>query len=171
MRKLIGISLLLVLFSLAAVAQDYPKAEVFGGYQYTRLDGGVNANGWNGAFTGNLNRWFGVAGDFSGAYKTQSGASLRAYTYTFGPVVSMHKGGFISPFAHVLLGGFHGSVGFGGFSGSTNGFAMMVGGGVDVKVAPRIAVRAVQVDWLSLRAGGATDNNNARISTGFVFHL
>jgi len=36
MRKLIGLMLLLGLFSLAAVAQEnYSKAEVFGGYQYT----------------------------------------------------------------------------------------------------------------------------------------
>ncbi len=62
MRKFIGLMLLLGLFSLAAVAQEnYSKAEVFGGYQYTRFDGGVNANGFNGALTGNLNHWFGVA--------------------------------------------------------------------------------------------------------------
>ena len=55
MRKFIGLMLLLGLFSLAAVAQEnYSKAEVFGGYQYTRFDGGVNANGFNGAITGNL---------------------------------------------------------------------------------------------------------------------
>ena len=70
MRKLIGLMLLLGLFSLAAVAQEnYSKAEVFGGYQYTRLGSpctgcdGLNANGWDAAVTGNLNHWFGVTAD------------------------------------------------------------------------------------------------------------
>src|SRR5947208_5821196 len=81
MRKFIGLMLLLGLFSLAAVAQEnYSKAEVFGGYQYTRFDGGVNANGFNGAITGNLNHWFGVAADFSGAYKNVSGVDTKTYT-------------------------------------------------------------------------------------------
>ena len=46
---------------------------------------------------------------------------------------------------------------------------MMLGGGVDVKVTQRVAVRAIQFDWLSLHANGGSDNNNARISTGLLF--
>ena len=91
MRKFMGLALLVSLFSLAAFAQEggtTPKAEIFGGYQYTRFDGGVNANGWNTSLTGNLNNWFGIAADFSGAYKTQNGVSFSNYTYTFGPVIS-----------------------------------------------------------------------------------
>ncbi len=108
MRKFIGLMLLLGLFSLAAVAQEnYSKAEVFGGYQYTRFDGGVNANGFNGALAGNLNHWFGVAADFSGAYKNVSGVDTKTYTYTFGPQVAMRRGGAFTPFAHALFGGFH----------------------------------------------------------------
>ncbi|HEX4541976.1 MAG TPA: hypothetical protein VH114_02320, partial [Candidatus Acidoferrum sp.] len=62
MRKFIGLGLLLGMFSVAAFAQETgaaPKAEIFGGYQYTRFDGGVNANGWNTSVAGNLNNWFG----------------------------------------------------------------------------------------------------------------
>ena len=166
MRKLVSLTLFFLLLSLAAVAEDTPKAEVFGGYQYTRLGGGsgVNLNGWNGALTGNFNKWFGVTADFSGSYKSVSGVSLSAYSYTFGPVVALRRGK-VTPFAHALFGGFHLS------PGSTDGFAMAVGGGVDFKVAPKIAVRAIQVDWLSLRAQGTTENNNARISAGIVLHL
>src|SRR5437762_5077077 len=108
MRKLIGLMLLLGLFSLAAVAQEnYSKAEIFGGYQYTRFDGGVNANGWDTAVTSNLNNWFGIGGDFSGAYKSLSGVSINNYTYTFGPVVSLRRNEAFTPFAHFLIGGFH----------------------------------------------------------------
>ena len=172
MRKFIVLALLLGMSSLATFAQEMqteaPKAEIFGGYQYTRFDGGLNANGWNSSVTGNLNRWFGVAADFSGAYKSQSGVSFHNYTYTFGPVVSYRHNESFTPFAHFLAGGFHASASSSGVSGSDGGFAMMFGGGVDVKVSQRIALRAVQFDWLSLHSNGVSDNNNMRISTGIL---
>ena len=171
MRKFIGLALLLCMVSLAAFAQETgntPKAEIFGGYQYTRFDGGVNANGWDTSLTGNLNHWFGIAADFSGAYKSQNGVSFNNYTYTFGPVVSYRHNETFTPFAHFLAGGFRASAAFGGLSGSDNGFAMMFGGGVDVKATKRVAVRAIQFDWLSLHSNGSSDNNNMRISTGLL---
>jgi hypothetical protein len=172
MRKFIGFVLFLGMFSLVAFAQEMesaPKAEIFGGYQYTRFDGGVNANGWDTALTGNLNRWFGVAADFSGAYKTQSGVSFNNYTYTFGPVISWRHNASFTPFTHFLAGGYRASAAFGGFSGSNSGFAMMFGGGMDVRATQHIALRAVQFDWLSMRSNGLSDNNNMRISTGLLF--
>jgi hypothetical protein len=172
MRKLVGFALFLSIFSFAAFAQESgntPKAEFFGGYQYTRFDGGLNANGWDTAVTGNLNHWFGVAADFSGAYASQNGVNLNNYTYTFGPVVSWRHNDTFTPFAHFLAGGVRSSASFSGLSASDNGFAMMFGGGVDVKASRRIAVRAIQFDWLSLHSNGNSDNNNMRISTGLLF--
>jgi Outer membrane protein beta-barrel domain len=170
MRKFVGFTLLFGMFSLAAFAQENaPKAEFFGGYQYTRFDGGLNANGWDTALTGNLNRWLGVAADFSGAYKSQNGVSFNDYTYTFGPVVSYRHNETFTPFAHFLAGGVRSSTSFAGVSASGNGFAMMFGGGLDVRATQHVAVRAIQFDWLSLRSNGVSDNNNARISTGLLF--
>ena len=171
MNKFIGFALLLCTFSVAGFAQEMgaaPKAEIFGGYQYTRFDGGLNANGWNTSLAGNLNNWFGIAADFSGAYKSQNGVSFHNYTYTFGPVVSWRKNDTFTPFAHFLAGGFRDSAAVGSLSGSDNGFAMMFGGGVDVKATRRVAVRAIQFDWLSLHSNGTSDNNNMRISTGLL---
>jgi hypothetical protein len=172
MRKFMELALLLCIFSLAAFAQETgtaPRAEIFGGYQYTRFDGGMNANGWDTALTGNLNRWFGVAADFSGAYKSQNGVSFNNYTYTFGPVISWRHNAAFTPFTHFLAGGFRASAAFSGLSGSSTGFAMMFGGGVDVKATQHVALRAVQFDWLSMRSNGYSDNNNMRISTGLLF--
>jgi len=173
MRKLMGLALLVSLASLAAFAQEggnTPKAEIFGGYQYTRFDGGLNANGWNTSLTGNLNNWFGIAADFSGAYKSQNGVSFNNYTYTFGPVISYRHNATFTPFAHFLAGGNRASASISGVgSGSDNGFAMMFGGGLDVKASQHLALRAVQFDWLSLHSNGASDNNNMRISTGILF--
>jgi hypothetical protein len=169
MRKFVGLVLLFGMFCLAAVAQENaPRAEFFGGYQYTRFDGGLNANGWDTAFTTNLNRWFGVTGDFSGAYKSQNGVSFNNYTYTFGPVVSLRHNQTFTPFAHFLAGGFHASAALSGLSASNNGFAMMFGGGVDVNATRHLGIRALQFDWLSLHANGSSDNNNMRISTGLL---
>src|ERR1041385_9359518 len=83
----------------------------------------------------------GVTGDFSGVYS--SGQSL--HTYTFGPVISRPKSGF-SPFAHALFGGARTAAG--GFSDS--GFAMMFGGGLDFGKR-KLVLRAVQLDWMTLR--------------------
>jgi hypothetical protein len=171
MGKFITVGLLLGLFSVAAFAQEMggtPKAEIFGGYQYTRFDGGLNANGWNTSVAGNLNNWFGIAGDFSGAYKTQNGVSFNNYTYTFGPVVSYRHNETFTPFAHFLAGGSRASASLNGVSGSTSGFAMMFGGGLDVKATRHVGVRAIQFDWLSLHSNGTSDNNNMRISTGLL---
>jgi len=167
------IALLLGMFSLAASAQEMgtaaPKAEIFGGYQYTRFDGGLNANGWDTSVTSNLNHWFGIGADFSGAYKSESGASFNTYTYTFGPVVSYRNNEKLTPFAHFLLGGYHSSASAFGISASGSGFAMMLGGGFDVKATQHVALRAIQFDWLSLHSNGASDNNNMRIATGLLF--
>src|SRR5450759_633624 len=67
--------LCLFAFGIAAFAQDYPRAEVFGGYSYVNIDtNGLtlrqNANGWEAAVSGNFNKWFAVEGDVSGYYKS-----------------------------------------------------------------------------------------------------
>jgi hypothetical protein len=142
--------------------QETPKPEVFGGYQYTRFDGGANGNGFNGQATMYINKWLGVSGDFGASYAT---GGLKYYTYTGGPVVSTHKGQF-SPFAHFLIGGARASDSFGGI----NGLAMMPGGGVDMG-RNQLAVRLVQFDWLINRFDGITSKNNARISTGLLFRF
>jgi len=161
-----------VLLGAQLYAADEPKVELFGGYQYTRIGGaeGVNANGWNGAITGYMNDWFGLEADFSGAYKSFGGANLNAHTYTFGPVFAA-AGDRAKPFAHALFGGFHASAGFQGEGASVNGFAMMLGGGVDIKASDHISVRAVQADWILWRAEGVTEKTNGRVSAGLVFRF
>jgi hypothetical protein len=168
MQKIISMIVLGVfLFVLSVNAHDSPRAEVFGGYQYTLIGGLVNANGWNAAITGYVNRWFGVTADFSGMYKGVGTVNANAITYTFGPTFSL-RGERVTPFVHTLLGGFHASAGLWNANVSTQGFAAMIGGGVDVKINSHLAVRAVQADWIIWRTLGVTETKNARISTGLV---
>ena len=52
MQKLLVLIVFLGLLSFPLVAQDYPKAEVFGGYQFLHSEG-EKFNGWNASVTGN----------------------------------------------------------------------------------------------------------------------
>ncbi len=171
-KSILIIVLCVVALVVPLAAQDRPTVSVFGGYQYTRIGGlgGVNTNGWNAAVTADVNRWLGVKADFSGAYKSAGEITAKAYTYTFGPVFS-RRGERFTPYVHALFGGFRASTGFRGLGASTNGFAMMLGGGADARVSGRVSVRLVQVDWITWSAQGVTEKKNARISTGLVFRF
>lgn len=193
MQKFLVLVVFLGLLALPLMAQDSPKVEVFGGYQFMRLgnvgNSGVdlNTNGWNASLTANLSKHFGVAADFGGAYKSKSGtiddlpsgtAHAHVYTYDFGPVISMDSGGKINPFAHVLFGGAHASVngcaadGSGCESlGSSNGLTIMFGGGVDLKASKAIAIRLAQFDWVYYHFSGYSNSSNVRLSTGVVFRF
>jgi hypothetical protein len=161
MRKLIGVAVLLCMVSVLGMAQEKPLPEVYGGYQFTSTDGGWHASGWNGAANFYFTNWLGATADFSGVYK--SGSNL--YTYTFGPVVTTHKGS-MAPFAHALFGGAHA----GNSIVSDSGMAMMFGGGLDVG-KKRFAVRAFQFDWMVLRFAGVSDKNNFRVNTGLMYRF
>ena len=159
MRKF-SLCLAALLFS-AVAAQAAPKAEVFGGYQFTRTEGGPNWNGWNAALTGNMGSFFGVTADFSQVYNS----GVHYSTYTFGPEVHVHLP-IVKPFAHVLVGGGR----LAGPGGSVNGLTTYFGGGVDAGSGP-LAWRVAQFDWLYQRFNGASSSKNVRISTGLVIRF
>jgi opacity protein-like surface antigen len=178
MRKSIVWALLVLAMSVVSFAQDVPKAEVFGGYQYTRINPGHGVdgdsfNGWDAAVQYNWNKAFGLKADFSGAYKSVLGVSLRQHTYLFGPVVSA-RSEKATVFAHALFGGAHATAdaGSGSFLGSAsdNAFAMAFGGGLDYNFHKNVAIRVGQFDYLPTRFGGETQNN-FRYSTGIVFRF
>lgn len=174
--KCFAFAVVVLMLTMIAAAQDAPKAEVFGGYQYSRLDtdglgSDVNANGWNASFTGNLNHWFGVTADVSGSYATVFGVNTKLYTYTGGPVLAARASQSFTPFVHALVGGFHLSADVGGPSISTNGLAVLLGGGVDARLTDNISFRVAQGDWMILRAEGDTAKKNVRISTGVVLRF
>lgn len=174
MRKvLIGLSLFLAV-SLPLMAQEW-KADVFGGYQFMHLSQSgttVNGNGFDAAVTAKLFGNLGATADISGAYKTISGTSGHVYTYTFGPTFYLSREGAVSPFVHALFGGTTaaGSISGAG-SGSSNGFAMFIGGGVDAKVKNNMAIRVAQFDWLHYSVSGVSGSSNVRLSVGAVFRF
>lgn len=173
MKLLLTLIAVVGLLSFPVMAQDYPKAEVFAGYQFLHLGNGadVNANGWNASLTGNFNRVLGVTADFSGSYKTISGVDAKIYSYTGGPVANFNHEGTVNPFVHALFGGAHLGASLSGVgSGSTNGFTMMYGGGVDVKMSKLLAFRG-QGDWVYYRFSGLSESHNVRLSLGVVLRF
>src|SRR5215471_16997650 len=116
--------------------------EVFGGYQFEHLERSFNGSGWEGTVTKNFKHVLGIAGDVSGSYAH----SRHAYTYTGGPVLAL-RAPAIQPYVHALFGGI--STDQGNVNGDTNsGFAMFLGGGVDVGWRKGVGIRIIQVDWL-----------------------
>jgi opacity protein-like surface antigen len=205
MRKLALLCGLALLLSIPAIAQDLPKFDVFGGYSYVRvnIEGDIhsNLNGGSGAVAFYPSKHFGVVGDFGG-YKLSTLSSGSAscaplcsvsvsgsvITYLFGPRIRF-GGEKATPFAQVLFGGAHiGDVTttnstFCGtvtppckILGSSNAFAMTLGGGLDVKVARHFSFRG-QGEFLLTRfqdptssTGAKGTQKNARISVGIVIH-
>lgn len=180
MRKLFVLAALVVLFSGAAMAQDHPKAELFGGYSFARVNpgGGMTGEnfpvGWHASIAGNFKDWLGIAGDFTGNYKTISGIDTKIHTYMFGPRISYRKNEKITPFAHVLFGGARVNAGAFGVGASDSALAMAFGGGVDAKINDNFAFRVAQFDYVLTRFDIPTvsqNQHNFRISTGIVFRF
>jgi hypothetical protein len=147
-----------MVFSVLCLSAAAQKVEVFGGYQFTHVQPAFNGNGWNASVTGNFKHVLGITADFSGAYKE----NLSFHTYTVGPVLSARLP-VVQPFVHALFGGITASN-----AGSSSGFAMLVGAGIDLGLRKGIGFRIVQADWMSTRFSGETRNRNARVSSGIV---
>ncbi len=177
----------LFLFLLRAAAQEMPRVDVFGGYSLLHANeisnsASFNASGWNAAVTPNFNRWLGLTFDVSGQYAS---FNRNRHALLAGPKLSLPIRR-ATPFLHVLAGGMRSSD-----SGrSATQFAWAVGGGTDVNVTDRLAVRLVQADFLqnterkkaavcpaiippppACIVTGSTTRNNARLSFGVVFKL
>jgi hypothetical protein len=105
------------------------------------------------------------------------------YLFLFGPRFSV-RGDRVTGFAHVLAGGvktnlktsfrdvsFIGNpLELPGFNDSESGFAMAIGGGIDVKISKSFAIRVLQIDYVPERLGGQWQHN-ARAQVGLVFRI
>jgi len=207
---LIG-TIILACASIAAAQSDYKKFEFFGGYSHNRVDTGLGDeepaladiineregfNGFEVSATGNLSRYLGIKGDFSGHFKNKNfqipglpGSNLdidsRLFNFLGGVQIKDNSTeGTFKPFAHALAGVAHArnSVDFNDvvcvaivpspcspFTQSETGFAAAFGGGLDIRASDRISIRAIQVDYNPTRLFDSTQHN-FRIGVGIVFH-
>lgn len=120
------------LLGLAAVAQEFPRAEVSAMYSYMRFapaakyTSGMNLNGGGGSVTINLNQYFGLKAELEGFGASKAtftipvgnalapeGAVFQAsgnmFTYLFGPQIKVRTPK-VHPYFHALFGGVHSTV-------------------------------------------------------------
>lgn len=171
--------------STVVLAQDNPKFEVFGGYSMEHIQPcpaqnglgcGTSAtpnrpyetyNGWNASATIYFLKYIGATADLAGRYGQGWFGHTSRYSYLFGPTFSVHiqQG---TPFAHVLFGRLDDTV------DNYNRFAWAAGGGFDLNVAKRIAVRLFEIDYEHVNTPGFVPEqtfgaNGFRYSGGIVF--
>ncbi len=197
MRKLAFV-LALGFLSVPASAQgNYPRAELFGGFSFGSIEvqapvsntfGHEAAVGFQAAIAFNVNRTLGIVADFGGLWgdlpsfasgTITGGGTFRVLHIFAGPRFTKRTNR-ITVFVHALPGfaqqreTITTDFFFSPPSTTTstsNGFAMALGGGVDVNLGTRLAIRAVQVDYLP--TGFSTpffydSRHNVRVGVGVV---
>ena len=185
MRKLVAAAGLLMLIPFALMAQDVPKAELYTGFSYLRLDK-TNQMGWDAAIAGTINKNLAIVTDASGYYgsdtTTVNGITTKFdrsfHSVLIGPRVSEASGRF-NPFAQALFGWTREYEKFNISSGttpiltpnvSTNAFGVSLGGGLDYKLNTSAALRIVQVDYMLFHAN-SDKLQGVRLGGGVVFLL
>jgi hypothetical protein len=169
-KVVIGI---LFLFAWCAYAQDVPRFETYLGYNFTRVNSGINvpafsANGGLGEITFNFNKWLGVVGSFPAVHNgniSNFHIDQTLFGYMFGPRVHVRFGP-ITPFVEALFGSTHVSRSFkvpgtAGQIGDTtiaqrfvndaNAFSMEIGGGLDLPINKHLAFRPIKLDYYMTR--------------------
>lgn len=206
MYRIILLAVLVVsLKALVAGQNDDKRLEVFGGYSYMTVDDHGSGNpidhvgsldGFNVAVTGFLSKRFGITGDFSAGFRSGTegvnDGSLRYksrnYSFYVGPHYRFSNSTRVTPYLHALVGASHNrfayvftaastTTGPASVSQNSTDFAMALGGGLDVRVHKRIAIRLFQIDYnpvfANTRPEFGTNTNfrfdNIRFSTGIVF--
>lgn len=169
-----------------------------------------NLNGFNVAATGYLTERFGITGDFSAHFGSSDfrgtlcppgqacaqvvrDYDLRARSLNFlgGPQVRFTNSTRVTPFVRALAGvqnnrletELTGGTTSTNFDVSSTDFALALGGGLDVRVSDRVAIRAFQIDYNPVFVGDQTVDvpdlgrqtfegertDNVRFSIGVVF--
>ena len=182
--KLGGVVLCLFLLGTVPLKAQTPRAEISGAYSFLRDDNRSEnfPAGWVASATRNVNGWIGLVAEVGGNYRTcdtcQRGPftsvgsrgtdlHLRVYTFMVGPRVAARAIPAVTPFAQFLFGGAHISGGVEFDGAMTTGLTYQPGGGVDMRMTPKVGLR-FQGDYRMIRTQGI-DNKQSRFLVGVVF--
>lgn len=158
---------------LTAIAQQTPEVEVFGGYSnlVANVSGpSFNLNGFDVSVAESVNSWFGGALDFTSHFGTEAGNKVNTQTVTYGPVFSYRKHPSVVAFAHCLLGTVRGSSDYLNISKPAWQFVVVAGGGLDVKLTDRVALRLIQADYVMTHFSSRSQDN-IRLSAGITLRF
>lgn len=171
-----------------------PRVELFGGYSLLHTPTAETTfHGWNSAVNVNLNRWLGVKAESSAVYFDNTSfypaddtgrpdRTLRSFGsvdhFVFGPSFTIRRWSRYDVFVHTLFGITHGLQhnvltvpgGSTSFDGTTNEFASVLGGGVNIGLSRHMTFRPIQADYVLDRFHGL-NVNRFRYSTGMVFRF
>src|SRR2546425_4060801 len=166
-----------------------PNASVGGDYE---------GQGFETSIIRNFSKRFGIKGDFSAHFNNESARGpiaactpacttvtqnfqlkTRVYNFLAGPEFKARNSTRFTPFAHVLAGVAHTSATF-TTPGSTfniflkrsdTGFAMALGGGLDIRATKRVSFRG-QIDYnpVFVHDSNSGTRDFVRISLGVLFH-
>ena len=160
-----------LVFLCCSSASAQRSMETYAGYSYEGFYNLPNAlpgyglSGIETSFQYKFKDWFGVVGEMSGHFALPSKPATRTLNLLGGPQVTWSRRRY-SPYAHFLIGYGH------GYTDGTwsNSFAMAVGGGLDLRIAPLLSWRILEGDDIITHFYGATVQC-PKFSTGFVFRF
>jgi opacity protein-like surface antigen len=125
-------------------------------------------NGFDTSITGNVSRYVGIKGNLSGHFKSDSftdgvdtiNTRERIWQFMGGlQLKDNSKEARVKPFGHVLAGVANQSLratltGFAdSFETDDTSFAMKFGGGIDVRVHPRVDIRVIELNYNPIFSG------------------
>jgi outer membrane immunogenic protein len=172
-----------------AVQPAQPRADLALDYTFLRSNappgdcGCFNLNGGSATFGWRIGQsHFALVGDVTVAEAdkiSSNGFGLILSTYTVGTRYQFRLGHSpLHPFGQILAGVAHasGSLVDGqnpSVSNSGGTFAGNAGGGIDLNLTHRLAIRLVEADYLAttFNNGDNDHQNNLRLSSGVVFHF
>jgi opacity protein-like surface antigen len=197
MKRLSVLAGLLLITSMALAQSDYPKVETSPAFMYIRTPiQGVSFNcaGGGGTLAYNMSSAIGIAADLGGCRYFGNtiglGNTITAndFTFMFGPRFTYRSSSAFQPFAEVNFGGNRLSATCKssalncvnrtlGATFTKTAFALTAGGGFDIKLNKKFAIRLVQAEYLYTRFGNdcplaVCNNNNSqnsfRLKSGIV---
>jgi opacity protein-like surface antigen len=189
--------MLLLATGLSLAQVDFPKVETSPAFMYVRTPlnhESLNCAGAGGTLAYNVTDALGIAFDgggckyFSNAYPLGSKVDGNLFTFLFGPRITYRSHSPLTPFFDVNLGGARISLTCHsgaleclnhtrGDTVSKTAFALTAGGGIDLKLNKKFALRLVQAEYLYTRFGNdcslaVCNNNNSqnsfRLKSGIV---
>src|SRR5579862_500155 len=201
--KLVAVLAAFLSFALTAAATDVPAFEGYVGFDWVKFHPDVadipsfNADGGSAQLVYNFHKGMGLAFDAGAVTKdTFSGVfSNRQTHFLIGPRYGFYNHSRFTPFGEVLFGGATASVSTdiskapmvlpstsitvpdnvsASLTASRTSFAMMAGGGLDIRLSKHLTYRLIDADYFLTRpvsfiSGENVNRNNVRLSTGVNF--
>ena len=155
-----------------------PKVDISLGYNHVLAnappgvsdDFGLNTG--TASVTFHVRRWLGATAELTGGHASDIsslGQNLTLITYTAGPRLLYPHGRFV-PFGQALFGVAHGSDSYfpqgTGYTTSESSFAYSLGGGLDINLTRRFAIRALDAQFLHTDFANGSSNVQRHLTIG-----